>query len=95
MLLVDDGEVNRLVHEELLQSEGAVVVAVVNGEEALKRVACNGADAFDIVLMDIDMPEMDGYEATRRILWLAPGTPVIGQPASARVTNGDTSPAEG
>jgi CheY-like chemotaxis protein len=95
VLLVDDGEVNRSVHEELLQCEGAVVVAVVNGEQALKRVACNGADAFDTVLMDTEMPEMDGYEASQHILELAPGIPILGQMASAAVDDRERCVAVG
>jgi CheY-like chemotaxis protein len=56
---------------------------VDNGRAAVERVAASRPGTFDIVLMDIQMPEMDGYEATRRIHLLAPALPVIGQTAHA------------
>jgi PAS domain S-box-containing protein len=83
VLVAEDNEINQAVLEANLCAEGAKVALVGNGREALERVARGGRAAFDIVLMDIQMPEMNGYEATRRILDLAPGLPVIGQTAHA------------
>jgi CheY-like chemotaxis protein len=83
ILAAEDGEVNRFVLEAFLRSEGTVPVMVVNGVQAVEQIAENGPDAFDLVLMDIQMPEMDGYEAARRIVDMAPGLPIVGQTAHA------------
>mgnify|MGYP000470398562 FL=1 len=83
VLAAEDNEVNQMVLEDMLLSEGAILTMVDNGRQAVDAVASHGADAFQVVLMDIQMPEMDGYEATRRIAELAPGLPVIGQTAHA------------
>jgi len=65
LLLVDDNKINQQVAAGLLESEGFEVTAAENGKAA---VACVNTDIiFDAVLMDIQMPEMDGYEATRMI----------------------------
>jgi PAS domain S-box-containing protein len=83
VLVAEDNEVNQLVLERALRLEGAEVVLVEDGRQAVARVVDDGPDAFDLVLMDIQMPEMDGHEATRRILQIAPRLPVIGQTAHA------------
>jgi PAS domain S-box-containing protein len=83
ILAVDDESLNRLILEEMLTECGARVVSVADGRAAVERVIGDGPGAFDVVLMDIQMPEMDGYEAARRILELAPQLPVIAQTAHA------------
>ena len=83
VLVAEDNEVNQIVLERALEIEGADTTLVGDGRQAVNRVLADGRGAFDIVLMDIQMPEMDGYEATRRILELAPDLPVIGQTARA------------
>ena len=83
VLVAEDNEVNQIVLARALEIEGAEATIVGDGRQAVNRVLADGRDAYDIVLMDIQMPEMDGYEATRRILELAPDLPVIGQTAHA------------
>ncbi len=83
ILVAEDNAVNQEVIEDILSSDGAHVTLVGNGREAVDKVVQLGGDAFDIVLMDIQMPEMGGHEATRRILEIAPNLPVVGQTAHA------------
>ncbi len=83
VLAAEDVEVNRLILEDLLTHEGAQSVLVENGRQAVEQVETMGAGVFDLVLMDVQMPEMDGYAATRRLHELAPGLPVIGLTAHA------------
>jgi signal transduction histidine kinase/ActR/RegA family two-component response regulator len=64
ILLVEDNQINQQVAEHVLRSFGLDVAVVANGTEAVTACA---RDAFDAVLMDCLMPEMDGYEATRHI----------------------------
>jgi len=64
VLLVEDNPVNQLVARGLLQKLGCQVGIATNGEEALKQL---DAGEFDLVLMDCNMPVMDGYQATRAI----------------------------
>jgi anti-sigma regulatory factor (Ser/Thr protein kinase) len=63
VLVVDDNEVNAVVARSMLELMGATIEAACNGEEALERLAHGH---FDVVLMDCQMPVLDGFEATRR-----------------------------
>jgi signal transduction histidine kinase/DNA-binding response OmpR family regulator len=83
LLAAEDVEVNRYVLRELLEAEGAAVVFAENGREAVDRLAQDGPAAFDAVLMDVQMPVMDGIEAMQQVRALAPTLPVIGLTAHA------------
>ena len=87
VLVVDDSEINREVASRILLSEGAIVTACALAAEVLDRLRLT-PDGFDIVLMDVQMPGMDGNEATRRLrteLGLA-DLPVIALTAGALLT---------
>jgi len=64
VLLVEDNEINQQVAREILEGAGLNVTVVTNGQEAVDAVQVN---AYDAVLMDVQMPVMDGYTATRKI----------------------------
>lgn len=95
VLAAEDVEVNRLILEDLLTQEGAHVVFAENGQQAIERVEEAGAGTFDVVLMDIQMPVMDGYAATRQIHEIAPALPVIGLTAHAMAEERDKCLAAG
>ncbi|MBL8473761.1 MAG: response regulator [Rhodocyclaceae bacterium] len=83
ILAAEDVEMNRQVLQELLGGEGARLSLVENGQLAVDRVQAEGAAAFDVVLMDIQMPVLDGYQTADRLRVMAPGLPVIGLTAHA------------
>lgn len=84
ILAAEDNALNRLVLADILAREGGRVVFAENGKQLIDLLKHERADAFDLVLMDVQMPEMDGIEATRRLHALAPDLPVIGLTADAR-----------
>ena len=66
ILLAEDNEINQQIAIELLEGVGATVQVANNGREAVERLTASPT-AFDVVLMDLQMPEMDGYQATAKI----------------------------
>ena len=76
VLIVDDSKVARDLHGFMLESGGYEVQQAVNGSEALEKVL---ATQFDLIVTDVNMPQMDGYELTRRIRATAgyESTPII------------------
>ena len=67
ILVAEDNELNREIARELLEGAGAQVECVENGQACVDRFTDAGAGYFDLILMDIQMPVLNGYEAVRRI----------------------------
>ena len=67
ILLAEDNELNMEIAEFMLQNEGAVVTKAWNGQEAVELFEKSRSGEFDVILMDIMMPVMNGYEATKMI----------------------------
>ncbi|MFN3414994.1 MAG: PAS domain-containing protein [Caldimonas sp.] len=95
VLLAEDNPINRELAMALLEQAGAQVTAVEHGAQAVAEVQRHG---FDVVLMDVQMPEMDGYEATRRIRALpgdAAHVPIVAMTANAMSGDRERSLAVG
>ena len=89
VLLAEDNVINTLLATTLLETVGYSVEAVLNGAEAVEAA---GRAAFDLILMDVHMPVMDGLEATRRIRALdgaARSVPIIAMTANAMASDRD------
>ena len=94
LLLVEDNDINREIAEYLLQSAGVTVAVACNGQQALDMLE---RERYDCVLMDCQMPVLDGYEATRRLRrqprWR--DLPVIAMTAEALVGDREKALAAG
>lgn len=67
ILMAEDNEINREIAEELLKDSGYMVETAENGQQALEKLMAAPPDYYSLILMDIQMPIMDGYEATKKI----------------------------
>ena len=87
ILLAEDNELNMEIAEFMLQNEGADVIKAWNGQEAVELFRKSEPGEFDVILMDIMMPVMNGYEATKMIRSLdredAKAIPIIAMTANA------------
>ncbi|MBR6158907.1 MAG: response regulator [Lachnospiraceae bacterium] len=79
ILVVDDNAVNRIIARKLLEDRGYLIDEEENGTDAINRIT--ETDPYDIILMDVHMPGIDGYETTKRIRAMADskkaGIPII------------------
>ncbi len=83
LLVVDDVELNREILEENLSEDGAEVILADSGQAAIDYVGSHPVGHLDAVLMDIQMPDLNGHETTQRLHAIDPDLPVIGQTAHA------------
>ena len=67
VLLVEDNEMNREIAQELLEENGIVVYTAEDGDIAVEKVRKSSPQEYELILMDVQMPHMNGYEATREI----------------------------
>jgi signal transduction histidine kinase/DNA-binding response OmpR family regulator len=67
VLLVEDNLFNQELMTEILAGTGLILEIAGNGQEAVERIVCQDTSSFDVVLMDVEMPGMDGCEATRAV----------------------------
>ena len=81
ILIAEDEDSNYLYLEAVLQKTGARLIWAKNGEEAID--ACRTNDQIDLVLMDLQMPNINGYQAREEIKKIFPATPQIAQTAFA------------
>ncbi|MCR5700636.1 MAG: response regulator [Lachnospiraceae bacterium] len=88
VLLVEDIEINRLLAEQILIESGFLVESVADGSDSIEKINSNPEGYYDAILMDIQMPVMNGYEATKRIRKLkrkdVKKIPIIALSANAR-----------
>lgn len=85
VLIVEDVMLNQILTQEILRKHGIETDIACNGLEAVEKV--KSGDAIDMILMDIQMPVMDGFEATRQIRSINPDIPIVGMTANAMASD--------
>jgi CheY-like chemotaxis protein len=93
-LIIDDSEINQLLIQKVLDSAGVRHEVAFSGQEAIEKAQ---SQSFDLIFMDIQMPDMDGYETTQRIRATENGksVPIIAVTANARAEDEAQAKAAG
>ncbi len=84
ILIAEDNEINRMIVRSMLEKTSAKMLTVTNGKLAVEAAT---QKHFDIILMDIQMPEMDGVEAMLKIKAVNPTIPIVALTANAMVSD--------
>ena len=95
VLVADDVSINRTIARALLEMEGALVTTVEDGSQAVAAVVERDGASFNLVLMDVEMPGMDGRQATRKIRAAGFDLPIIGVTAHVLAEEREASFAAG
>ena len=99
LLLAEDNDINREIEEELLTRMGFAVDSVENGREALEKVTYAPPGYYDLIIMDLQMPVMDGWEASKAIRALTDPTrakiPIVALSANTMVSDQQRSKDSG